>query len=260
MIYGAIAGVALLSACNEKADNSSDMTPKTYTEEQKAANHQAHEDFNSNHFSYAVGFGSGNQLRARLGGDIQDIDVEAFIEGFRQGLVEGDPKFTDEQIKKEFELYQPIAAERMKAAQEKAQKEREVEATKGAAEAKAFLDKNKTAEGVVTLESGLQYKVITEGKGEKPTAEDTVSAHYEGKLLNGEVFDSSYKRGEPTTFPVSGVIKGWQEALQLMPEGSKWELYIPPELGYGEAGRPGIPPNSLMIFTVELLDINPEQE
>jgi len=119
-----------------------------------------------------------------------------------------------------------------------------------------FLEENKKNEGVVVLPSGLQYKVLTEGTGEKPTASDKVSVHYEGKLIDGTVFDSSYKRGEPTSFGVTQVIKGWTEALQLMPVGSKWMLYIPYELAYGdrEAGKE-IKPYSALTFTVELLDI-----
>lgn len=121
----------------------------------------------------------------------------------------------------------------------------------------AFLAKNKTKPGVVTLPDGLQYKVITEGTGPKPTINDTVTVHYAGQLLNGDEFDSSYKRGQPATFPVNGVIPGWVEALQLMKVGSVWELYIPASLAYGEQGAPPvIGPNETLIFKVELLGIN----
>ena len=122
--------------------------------------------------------------------------------------------------------------------------------------ANTFLDENKSKEGVITLPSGLQYKVITEGVGQNPMASDKVRVHYEGKLLDGTVFDSSYERGESITFGVNQVIKGWQEALQLMRPGAKWELYIPPTLGYGERGAgASIPSNALLIFTVELLGV-----
>jgi FKBP-type peptidyl-prolyl cis-trans isomerase len=120
----------------------------------------------------------------------------------------------------------------------------------------AFLAANKGKEGVVTLPSGLQYKILTAGKGPKPTADDSVVCNYRGTLINGTEFDSSYKRGEPATFPVGGVIKGWTEALQLMPVGSKWQLFVPSDLAYGERGpSPEIGPNSTLIFEVELLSI-----
>ena len=123
-------------------------------------------------------------------------------------------------------------------------------------EGEKFLAENKLRDGVKTTESGLQYEVIREGKGKKPTAESTVKVHYEGTLIDGTVFDSSYQRGEPIEFPLSGVIQGWTEGLQLMPVGSKYKLYIPSELGYGERGAgQSIPPYSALIFTVELLEI-----
>ncbi len=120
----------------------------------------------------------------------------------------------------------------------------------------AFLAANKTKEGVVTLPSGLQYKIITAGTGPKPTTADTVICNYRGTLLDGKEFDSSYKRGQPATFPVARVIKGWTEALQLMPVGSKWQLFIPPDLAYAERGAGSdIGPNSTLIFEVELISI-----
>lgn len=120
----------------------------------------------------------------------------------------------------------------------------------------AFLNANKKQPGVVTLPDGLQYKVLTQGKGPKPTANDIVVVHYEGKLVNGTEFDSSYKRGEPATFPVNGVIPGWVEALQLMPVGSTWELFIPAKLAYGDRGAPPvIGPNETLIFKVNLIEI-----
>lgn len=121
---------------------------------------------------------------------------------------------------------------------------------------KKYLEENKTREGVVVLPSGLQYKILTAGNGPKPKADDTVKCHYEGRLINGQVFDSSIRRGEPAEFPVSGVIAGWVEALQLMPVGSKWQLYIPSELAYGAHGAgQSIGPNETLIFDVELLAI-----
>ena len=123
-------------------------------------------------------------------------------------------------------------------------------------EGEAFLAANKGKDGVVTLPSGLQYKILTAGTGPKPTASDSVVCNYRGTLINGTEFDSSYKRGQPATFPVTGVIKGWTEALQLMPVGSKWQLFIPSDLAYGERGAGAdIGPNSTLIFEVELLSI-----
>ena len=119
-----------------------------------------------------------------------------------------------------------------------------------------FLDENKKAEGVQVTESGLQYRIIEEGTGKKPEPQETVEVHYEGKLINGQIFDSSIQRGEPISFPVQGVIQGWQEALQLMPVGSKWEVFIPAELAYGPNGAgQAIGPNETLIFHVELLNI-----
>lgn len=121
---------------------------------------------------------------------------------------------------------------------------------------KAFFEENGKKKGIQTTESGMQYKVITEGTGNTPNAADTVRVHYAGRLLDGTEFDSSYKRNQPAEFPVSGVIMGWIEALQMMNEGSKWEVYIPPELGYGAQGAGGvIPPNAGLIFEVELIKI-----
>lgn len=120
-----------------------------------------------------------------------------------------------------------------------------------------FLEENKSKDGVITLESGLQYKVLEEGSGKQPAATDSVTVHYRGSLIDGREFDSSYGRGQPATFPVNGVIAGWVEALQLMKEGGKWTLYIPSELGYGERGAPGaIPGNCALVFDVELITVN----
>jgi FKBP-type peptidyl-prolyl cis-trans isomerase FklB len=121
----------------------------------------------------------------------------------------------------------------------------------------AFLEENKKKEGVVTLASGLQYMILNEGEGESPTLNDKVTTHYTGTLLNGQVFDSSHKSGKPATFGVTQVIPGWTEALQMMQVGDKWKLFIPPNLAYGAQGYPGlIPPNSTLIFEIELLKVN----
>jgi len=141
--------------------------------------------------------------------------------------------------------------------QEKALKKHGEISSKNLATGEKFLAENADKDGVKTLDSGLQYKVLIEGDGDIPKANSTVVAHYEGRLINGKVFDSSIKRGSPATFPVNGVIKGWQETLQLMPTGSKWQVYIPSKLAYGEKGAGGsIGPNETLIFDIELISIN----
>ena len=142
--------------------------------------------------------------------------------------------------------------------QENVNKKQEELANKNLADSKAFLDNNKTQAGVKTTASGLQYIVEKEGAGKSPGPNDVVKAHYTGTLINGNKFDSSLDRGQPAEFPVGGVIKGWQEALPMMKIGAKYKLFVPPELGYGAAARPGIPANSVLVFDVELLEIKAE--
>jgi FKBP-type peptidyl-prolyl cis-trans isomerase FklB len=138
----------------------------------------------------------------------------------------------------------------------KMQAKQKIEGDKNKKEGEAFLEANKKKDGVITLPSGLQYKILKEGSGAKPTATQTVKCNYRGTLIDGKEFDSSYKRGEPTEFPVGQVIKGWTEALQLMPVGSKWQLYIPSNLAYGENGGGSmIGPNAVLIFDIELISI-----
>lgn len=144
--------------------------------------------------------------------------------------------------------------------QEGINKKQQEAAQKNAEEGKAYLDKNKSQPGVQTTASGLQYQIVTEGKGKKPSEKDTVKVHYKGTLISGAQFDSSYDRGQPAEFPVNAVIKGWSEALQLMKVGTKAKLFIPPELAYGPSPRPGIPANSVLVFDVELLDIVPTKK
>ncbi|WP_321494041.1 FKBP-type peptidyl-prolyl cis-trans isomerase [uncultured Desulfobacter sp.] len=200
-----------------------------------------------------------------------DLDKVSYVLGqsvggdFRRQGFEIDPKlFADSFIEafngKESEM--PVGEMRhimqnfQRAMEDKKQATRMESGKKNVEAGKKFLEENSKKEGVKTTESGLQYKVIIEGSGKKPTATDTVETHYEGKTLDGKIFDSSYKRGQTTTFPLNGVIKGWTEALQLMAEGSKYELYIPSELAYGSAGSGGtIEPYSTLVFTVELVAI-----
>ncbi len=194
--------------------------------------------------SYAIGMDMGNNLKKNQ----IEVDPEVLARAIKDVSTGSKPLMTEEEAKTAIvALQKDLQAkqkERMKAQGEKNKKEGE-----------AFLAQNKTKEGVKTLESGLQYKVITEGKGKSPKATDTVTVQYRGTLIDGTEFDSSYKRGQPATFPVSGVIKGWTEALQLMKEGSKWQLFIPSNLAYGENGGGPIGPNAVLIFEVELVSI-----
>jgi FKBP-type peptidyl-prolyl cis-trans isomerase FklB len=197
--------------------------------------------------SYSIGLNVGHNL----GRDSIAINPDAFIRGVLDaGLDSAARLMTDAQVQETIMAYQ---AEQRTKLEEGAK----VAGDKNRKEGEAFLEMNKKQPGVVTLPSGLQYKVLVEGKGKRPKLSSTVTTQYSGKLLDGSEFDSSYKRGEAATFPCSGVIKGWTEALQLMKEGSKWELYIPSDLAYGPAGFGGgtIPPNATLIFQLELLSV-----
>jgi len=195
--------------------------------------------------SYAVGMNIGESLHRQP----VELDMDSLIKGLKDSMAGGKMLMSDDEAKTALtELGQQVRAkqeEKVKQAAETNKKEGE-----------AFLAANKTKEGVVTTPSGLQYKILKAGTGPKPTATDKVSVNYKGTLINGTEFDSSYKRGQPATFPVGQVIKGWTEALQLMPVGSKWQLFIPADLAYGDRGAGSdIGPGSTLIFEVELLSI-----
>lgn len=195
--------------------------------------------------SYAIGHQIGSHFKKQE----MELDPEALQAGIAEGFSGKASQLTEEESRKLIENMQRQSAEKAQAAR--------LEKGKAAAQiGKTFLEENKKKSGVVVLPSGLQYIVIKQGDGPKPKATDMVSTHYEGKLIDGTVFDSSIKRNEPAEFPVNGVIKGWTEALQLMNVGSKWQLFIPSELAYGEHGAGDkIGPNSTLIFEVELLAI-----
>jgi FKBP-type peptidyl-prolyl cis-trans isomerase FklB len=195
--------------------------------------------------SYAFGMNMG------LGMSKQgvDIDPDLVMRGFKDAFAGGKMALTDEEARTAF---MDLQNETRKKMQDKAQQA----STTNKKEGETFLAANKAKEGVVSLPSGLQYKILQAGTGPKPTASDSVVCNYKGTLINGKEFDSSYKRGEPATFPVNGVIKGWTEALQLMPVGSKWQLFIPADLAYGERGAGAdIGPGATLIFEVELMSI-----
>lgn len=194
-------------------------------------------------FSYALGMNIGSNVGAGLKSQSVDVDPGLLAQGLKDAMSGAKTRLTQEEA-------QAVLVEMQK------QKMAEA-AAKNKAEGDAFLTANKAKEGVVSLPSGMQYKILKEGTGPKPAASDSVVCNYRGTLINGTEFDSSYKRGEPATFAVNRVIKGWTEALQLMPVGSKWQLFVPSSLAYGDQGAPGgaIPPGSTLVFEVELLSI-----
>ena len=195
--------------------------------------------------SYAIGMNLGESMKK----DSLDIDPAILTRALKDALSGVKPAMTDEEAKTVITAFR---SEMMKKQQAEAQKISDTNKQAG----EKFLAENKTKPDVVTLPSGLQYKILKQGDGPKPTASDTVVTNYRGTLINGTEFDSSYKRNEPATFPVGQVIKGWTEALELMPVGSKWQLFIPSNLAYGERSPgPEIAPNSTLIFDIELLSI-----
>jgi FKBP-type peptidyl-prolyl cis-trans isomerase FklB len=195
--------------------------------------------------SYSIGLDVGVTFKKQN----LDINPDVFMAGLRDALSGKTPQMNEAQVKETMTAFQKEMMEKESAKSKEA-------GAKNAGVGEKFLAENKTKEGVKTTASGLQFKVLKEGNGPTPKASDTVVTHYRGTLIDGTEFDSSYKRGEPATFPVSGVIKGWTEALQLMKVGSKYQLFIPPNLAYGERGAgQDIGPNATLVFEVELLEV-----
>lgn len=225
--------VTLVAGCFEK----------TFAEEAKLTDQKGK-------VSYSIGILMGKDFKAQS----VDINTDLFMRGFKDGLLGTKPALTDEELQKTMTTFQS----EMRAKAEVALK---AQGEKNLKEGEKFLAENAKKEGVKTTVSGLQYKVITEGKGSMPSVNDTVTVNYKGNLLDGTEFDSSYKRGTPATFGVKGLIPGWTEALQMMKTGSKWQIFVPAKLAYGErgAGRK-IGPNSTLIFEVELISIKPPEE
>src|SRR5438132_6324377 len=198
---------------------------------------------NKDKASYSIGLNIGSNLK-RQG---IDLNTDAMLAGMKDALSGRKPLLNDDEVR-----------EAMMSLEKDMQQKQAAAGQKNAAEGEKFLAENKAKPGVKATASGLQYKVEKEGKGAQPKANDTVTVNYRGTLINGTEFDSSYKRGQPATFPVSGVIRGWTEALQLMKVGSKYQLFIPASLAYGErAVSPDLSANSTLIFEVELLDAKP---
>lgn len=195
--------------------------------------------------SYALGMNLGRNLRKQ---SVQ-VKPDLVAKGLKDALAGGKMLLTDDEA-------QAAVVALQNDVRAKQQEKMQQATMKNKTDGEAFMAANKTKGGVVTLPSGLQYKILTAGTGPKPSATDSVVCNYRGTLIDGTEFDSSYKRGQPATFPVSGVIKGWTEALQLMPVGSKWQLFVPPQLAYGERGAGAdIGPDATLIFEVELLSI-----
>ncbi|KRW62853.1 FKBP-type peptidyl-prolyl cis-trans isomerase [Pseudomonas sp. TTU2014-080ASC] len=192
-----------------------------------------------------VSYGIGRQL----GGQLRDnpppgVNLDAILAGLTDAFTGQESRVSEEELNASFKVIRDLM-----------QAEAQEKAKAAAAAGVAFLEENAKRDGITVLASGLQYEVLTAGDGAKPTREDSVRTHYHGTLIDGTVFDSSYNRGQPAEFPVAGVIAGWTEALQLMNAGSKWRLYVPSELAYGAQGVGSIPPHSVLVFDVELLDV-----
>lgn len=202
--------------------------------------------------SYAIGTSEGKRLQQGIKQSQIDVDTTVILRAIKDVLSNGTMLLTDQEVQTTLTALQSDMRKKQELTQQQA-------AETNKKEGDAFLAANKTKEGVTTLPSGLQYKVLQQGTGPKPAATDTVTVNYRGTLLDGTEFDSSYKHGQPASFGVGQVIKGWTEALQLMPAGSKWQVFIPPDLAYGPRGSaPTIGPNATLIFEVELLSTQPK--
>ena len=242
-------GVAGLAGCasNHKTSAtttsaaSADKTPMVAPADKTPAGTNVFSDEKAR-VSYAIGMTLGHNFQQQG----VEVDSDQLALGVKDMLAGGKTLLTPEEMHQVLGDFQKVIAA-------KQQKMREETALKNKAEETAFLSTNKNNPGVVTLPDGLQYIVITNGDGAMPGSNDIVTVNYRGKLLNGTEFDSSYKRGHPSQFPIGNVVHGWTEALLQMPVGSKWKVFVPAELGYGQMSRPGIEPNSLLIFEIELL-------
>ena len=190
---------------------------------------------------YAIGMNIGESLRQQ--GVENEVDLEMMKKGIADALSGKPTLLTTEKANMTLQ-------EKLQAAQQRKMREDKEKSEQ-------YLKENAKQEGVISLPNGLQYKILREGKGPKPAAVDTVVVHYAGTLTNGQEFDNSEKRGQPATFPLKGVIKGWTEILQHMPKGSKWKVWIPSDLGYGDRGTGSIPPGSTLIFDIDLIDVKP---
>lgn len=248
LIFGLVFAASAVAQGSGKGKLPEAPAPKTQT---PAASNQPASPFKDqkDKLSYAVGMFLASRVRPQA----SEFDASLVAQGLKDGLSGGKTLMTEEESEATLNQWQA----EMKAKQEQ---ELQKQADDNKKEGDAFLAANKTKEGVVTTPSGLQYKVLTQGTGPKPTASDTVVCNYKGTLINGKEFDSSQKHGQPLEIPVGRVIKGWTEALQLMPVGSKYQLFIPSDLAYGMRGSgPDIGPNATLIFEVDLISIKPKE-
>ena len=225
----------LVTGCSTNNGNQESAAKSVSVTEQSSATEKV---------GYSLGFmmAEGNKEA------VQDVNLDTFEQGFRDGYEGKESALTQEQMEEVLMTYQQEQ-------EEKFVQDMQTKAEDNKAKGEAFLAENAKKEGVQVTDTGLQYKVLEAGTGKSPKATDIVEVNYEGKLIDGTVFDSSYERGEPIEFPLNQVIAGWTEGLQLMKEGGKYEFYIPADIAYGEAGNAGIEPNSTLIFTVELLSV-----
>jgi FKBP-type peptidyl-prolyl cis-trans isomerase len=211
--------------------------------------------------SYAIGLNIGTNVAKSMEKDGVVVDPGILARGIKDAMAGGKKLMTEEEAKTTLAALSTSVRKKQEELHKEQDEKMQALGAVNKGEGEAFLAANKAKDGVITLPSGLQYKILTAGTGPKPTAADSVVCNYKGALLNGTEFDSSYKRGQPMTIPVGRVIKGWTEALQLMPVGSKWQLFIPPDLAYGTSSAgPDIGPNSTLVFEVELLSIQPKVE
>ncbi|MCW8125500.1 FKBP-type peptidyl-prolyl cis-trans isomerase [Microbulbifer halophilus] len=243
--YPLAAAIALgiaLAGCNKQESEKAEEV-KLETQEQKV--------------SYIIA----EDMAKRLDSQGVELDSQVVLMALNDAAEGRESRLSDEEKQQVISVFQENMQAKQQEMMAEQEKELKAQAEENLAEGEAFLEENAQKEGVTTTDSGLQYKVITEGSGDTPTAESVVEVDYRGTLLDGTEFDSSYANGEPVQFPVNGVIKGWTEALQLMKEGAKWELYIPADLAYGPGGAGGkIGPNATLIFEVELHKANVQQD
>ena len=192
-------------------------------------------------YSYVLGYQQAENLKSQQ----IEIDIKAYSQALDDSMKGKESKISETEIQEVMKkMYEMRNENQKKVADENLKK------------GMAWLEENKNKSGIKSTESGLQYKIITDGEGAPPKPTDTVTIHYRGSLIDGKEFDSSFKRGSPVKFPLSSVISGWQEAFKMMNKGSKWQIFLPPNLGYGERGGPLIPPQSVLIFDLELIDIS----
>jgi FKBP-type peptidyl-prolyl cis-trans isomerase len=241
ILFGLVISIIMISSCSLNSFSQNNKKDKNKVDSK-------HTKIELKNYTDTISYIIGSDIGKNLEKNMIMINQDVFIKAFAEGKDNKDTLFTEEQK-------QAIMNKLQQELQKKQQAKLTVEAEINKGEGKKFLDDNQKKEGVTSLPSGLQYRIIKAGTGPKPIATDKVTVNYEGKLLNGKIFDSSYERKEPATFPLNGVIKGWTEGVQLMNTGSIYEFFIPSDLGYGDRGTQGIPPGSTLIFKVELISI-----